>query len=59
MTPSHGRDEPDAQNAMDDLDGRILRIAEAIGRHLAREDMAKRSKNRITKPEADFDNRDR
>jgi len=38
-----GPEESEAQNAMDDLDARILRIAEAIGRHIAREDMARRS----------------
>lgn len=44
MTSPVGKDGPGGQNAMDDLDVRIRRIAEAIGRHIAREDMAKRSK---------------
>lgn len=43
MSPPVGPEEPGAQNAMVDLDPRILRIAEAIGRHIAREDMARRS----------------
>lgn len=56
MTSPVGQDGPGGQNAMDDLDVRIRRIAEAIGRHIAREDMAKRSKgqNEIIPQETDL-----
>lgn len=58
MSAPFGRDEPDA---VDDLDERILRIAEAIGRHIAREDIARRSKGKdeISKQRADLDDDER
>lgn len=39
-----GQEGPGGQDARADLDARIRRIAEAIGKHIAREDMARRSK---------------
>lgn len=56
MTSPVGQDRPGGQNAMDDLDARIRRIAEAIDRHIAREDMARRSKgqNEIVPLETDL-----
>lgn len=45
MTASAGREEPTDHSKREDLDERILRIAAAIGRHLAREDLAKRAES--------------
>jgi len=57
VTSPSDQTEPGRENKTADLDARILRIAEAIGRHIAREDFARltSAQNEIMKQETDLD----